>query len=156
MVEDDDAFTREVRVPAPPRTAYRYFVDHFAEWWPRAYTFAGDGLADIRIEGRGGGRCVEVASDGSERVWGTVVDAVAPERLAFRWQITPDRRIEPDASEASLVTVSFLAEDDGATRVVLRHGEFRRHGEDWRAYRDAMASAQGWTWCLALYAEALT
>lgn len=138
----------------PPKTAWQAFVDRFADWWPHAYTFSQDALAHIGIEAELGGRCFERDRDGRELAWGTVTAAEPPHRLVFRWQITADRRIEPDPEAASEVQVTFKAADDGGTRVVLEHSGFRRHGGDWRAYRDGMGSEQGWTYCLNRFAQA--
>jgi uncharacterized protein YndB with AHSA1/START domain len=152
MAEDDDRLVRTQWVALPPVEAWRIFVDRFADWWPRAYSFSQDTLETIGIEPVAGGRCVERDRDGRELAWGTVTAAEAPKRLTFFWQITADRRIEGDTARASEVEVVFEPANEG-TRVTLTHRGFRRHGGDWRAYRDGMASNQGWSYCLACFAE---
>jgi uncharacterized protein YndB with AHSA1/START domain len=152
MAEDDDWLTRRCTVNVPPAEAWRIFVDRFADWWPRAYSFSQDTLETIGIEPAAGGRCFERDCDGRELVWGRVTAAEPPARLSFFWQITADRRIDSDTTRASEVEVVFAGADAG-TRITLTHRGFRRHGGDWRAYLDGMASEQGWTYCLACFAE---
>ena len=152
MTAQDDLLIRSVTVNAPPAKAWRIFIDQFADWWPQAYSFSQGALETIGIEPVAGGRCFERDRDGRELAWGTVTAADAPTRLAFFWQITADRRIETDTACASEVEVVFEAVDGGA-RVTLTHRGFARHGGDWRAYRDGMGSEQGWTYCLACFAE---
>lgn len=152
MTGNDDSLVRSVTVPGPPADAWRVFIDRFQDWWPRAYSFSQDALELIAIEPVGGGRCFERDRDGRVLAWGTVTAAEPPHRLVFLWQITADRRIEPDTGRASEVEATFRPTGDGGTHVVLEHRAFRRHGGDWRAYRDGMASDQGWTYCLACFA----
>jgi hypothetical protein len=42
----------------------------------------------------------------------------------------------------------------GGTLVLLEHRGFERHGPQAVAYRDALASAQGWPWILKHYEAA--
>jgi uncharacterized protein YndB with AHSA1/START domain len=152
MPEDDDSLIRRVRVAPGPQRAWSLFTDRFAAWWPRAYTFSQERLAEIGIEPVAGGRCFERDAAGQDLRWGTVLAAEPPARLLFRWQITADRRIEPDPARASEVEVTFAPDGDG-TQVSLSHRGFSRHGGDWRAYRAGMGSEQGWTYCLACFAD---
>ncbi|MBK1668134.1 hypothetical protein CKO28_08805 [Rhodovibrio sodomensis] len=153
MTDHEDSLVRCVSVPAPPDAAWRTFVDRFADWWPRAYSFSQDALETIGIEAVPGGRCFERDRDGRVLAWGTVVTAEAPHRLVFLWQITADRRIEPDTARASEVAVRFEAAGSG-TQIILTHRAFSRHGGDGRADRDGMASDQGWTYGLRCFADA--
>jgi uncharacterized protein YndB with AHSA1/START domain len=148
----DDSLVRETTVPVEPERAWTLFVDRFADWWPQAYSFSQDQLTAIGIEPRPGGRCFERDATGQTLTWGTVFAAERPARLLFVWQITMDRRIEPDTNRASEVEVVFMPASTG-TRIHLTHRSFRRHGGNWRAYRDGMGSEQGWSYCLACFAE---
>ncbi|MBK1699181.1 SRPBCC family protein [Rhodovibrio salinarum] len=153
MTSDDDTVTRTVIVPLAPAEVWTLFVARFQDWWPQAYSFSQDRLSTIGIEPKSGGRCFERDVKGQEITWGTVTKADPPDHLAFLWQITADRRIEPDPAQASEVEVAFEATDT-STRVTLTHRAFQRHGDDWRAYRDGMASEQGWHYCLDCLADA--
>ncbi|MDA0368931.1 MAG: SRPBCC family protein [Proteobacteria bacterium] len=146
--DTEDHVTLAVTIPGTPDAAYRIFVDGFGTWWPTEYTFCGENLAAIAIEGVDGGRCFERAINGRELVWGTVTLAEPGQALIFRWHITADRQIEADPDRASEVAVAFQAAGDGDTTVMLVHSGLSRHGGDWAGYRAAMASEQGWPYCL--------
>ena len=150
-MSEDDALIRETTVAVEPERAWTLFVDRFADWWPQAYSFSQDQLAAIGIEPQPGGRCFERDATGQTLTWGTVLAAERPARLLFVWQITMDRRIEPDTNRASEVEVVFEPESTG-TRVQLTHRAFNRHGGDWRAYLAGMGSEQGWSYCLDRFA----
>jgi len=143
----EDQVSLAVRVPGTPEAAYRLFVENFGDWWPAEYTFCSEALDRIVIEGTDGGRCYERARDGREIVWGNVTLAEAPRAVVFTWLITPDRQIETDPDRGSEVAVAFQP-DGGDTNVLLVHSGLSNHGEGWAGYRDAMASEQGWPYCL--------
>jgi uncharacterized protein YndB with AHSA1/START domain len=145
--DTEDQVSISVRVPGSPEAAYKLFVEQFGDWWPPEYTFCGEALEHIGIEPTQDGRCFERATDGRELVWGTVILAEAPQALVFRWLITPDRQLETDSERGSEVTVAFQA-DGGDTNVLLVHSGLSNHGDGWAGYRDAMASEQGWPYCL--------
>jgi hypothetical protein len=73
----------------------------------------------------------------------------------FAWQITPDRVPEPNPAKASEVEVRFHPAGTSCTQVELEHRAFARHGEPGEAYRQAMASSQGWPLLLDRYAATL-
>jgi uncharacterized protein YndB with AHSA1/START domain len=149
----DDRWQATIEVPVPPETAFDGFVRRFGEWWPQDYTFAGADLDRIGIEPRVGGPCFELAQDGQTIEWGSVVDIEPPERIAFTWGITPDRRVEPDPAQCSVVTVTFAAAGEEASRITLDHHDFQRHGGDWANYRDMLGSPQGWPLILDRFRE---
>jgi uncharacterized protein YndB with AHSA1/START domain len=133
--------------------AFRLMTTDLGRWWPADYTWSGDALEDIRIDPRVGGRCLEVDTDGTERVWGTVTECEPGRRLAFSWQIDPDRSPQPDPERASVVRMSWEPAGEGC-RVHLVHEEFDRHRGDAGAYHDGMASDRGWPLLLRRYAAA--
>lgn len=142
-----------VVVPAAPERAFALFADELASWWPAEYTWAADGLEQIAIEPRVDGRCFERGPRGFECDWGRVLAWEPGARLAFSWQIGPDRVPVPDSDRASEVEVRFADAGKGATRVELEHRGFERHGEGGADYRAAMASERGWPYILARYAD---
>ena len=99
--------------------------------------------------------CTETRRDGGEEPWGTVLEWDPPERVAFSWQISPDRKPEPDTSRASEVDLRFLEDTPGETRVELTHDGFERHGAGAHEYRAGMDSPQGWTAILERYVRAV-
>lgn len=144
--------TASVTVAAPPERAFEAFTSGFGDWWPRAYTWSQDVLEAIGIEPGVGGVCFERGPHGLRCDWGRVLVWDPPARLAFTWQIGPDRVPVPDPDRCSEVAVRFQAEGSG-TRVDLQHRCFERHGEAGAAYAQGMASEQGWPFILERFAE---
>lgn len=136
-----------VTVPTSQERAFTAFVHEFASWWPSAYTWAGEVLDTIAIEGQIGGLCYERGPHGFECDWGRVMAYSPPERLVILWQISPRREPVPNPEKASEVEVVFTAES-GNTRVELEHRGFENHGDGAAEYRAAMASGEGWPYIL--------
>jgi uncharacterized protein YndB with AHSA1/START domain len=153
-VSDPDEVRTSIRLPVAPERGFEAFVD-LNSWWPREYTWSGEALERIELEARQGGACVEWGLDGFRCDWGRVIAWEPPERLAFRWQISPRREPVPDPAEASEVEVSFEP-TDGGTEVTLVHRGFDRHGEGAGEYRQALASEQGWPYILGRLEAALS
>jgi uncharacterized protein YndB with AHSA1/START domain len=63
----DNAVRAGVTLSAPAEHAFSIFVDRITDWWPKAYTFSRDDLAQIAIDPRPGGRWYEsiCVADGS-------------------------------------------------------------------------------------------
>ena len=150
----DEPIRQAVTVPVPADQAFTTFAD-LARWWPHEYTWAANTLEDIGIEPHEGGHCYERGPNGFTCHWGTVLTWEPPTRLAFAWQISPDRVPEPDPAKASEVEVRFDPNGTDGTRVALEHRAFARHGDAGDAYRQGMASPQGWPLILDRYATTL-
>lgn len=88
---------------------------------PREFSWAQDGLEEIRIEPREGGFAYERGPHGFTIHWGRVMACEAPRRLVFTWQIAPDRSPQPDPGQAGEVEVRFTGSPDGGTEVALEH-----------------------------------
>jgi uncharacterized protein YndB with AHSA1/START domain len=134
--------------------AFATFVDRFGSWWPRSSSWSGEALQSMTLEPRPGGLLSEHGPHGFRLDWGRIVAWEPPHRLAFTWQVAPDRTPEPNPSRASEVELRFRAAN-GGTRVELEHRGFERHGAGAEAYRDGMASDDGWPRLLAAYAAAV-
>ncbi len=147
MSETDAPIAFAVSLPLSREAAFDLFVERFGDWWPRDYTFSRDPAADLAIEPMPGGACSEQVPGGARIVWGTVLSIEPPLFLRLAWQISPERGVIADPAAASRVTVEFRAQADG-TLVELTHRDFLRHGEAGEGYRAAMASPQGWPFCL--------
>lgn len=142
------------KVDIPPEEAFRLFVDQFADWYPRAYTWAGEKLATIEIGSHEGARCFERGPHHFEVDWGRVLAYQPPEQLVFTWQISYNREPIPDPAQAGEVEVRFIALDEHqSTKVKLEHRKFEQHGEDGAQYRGALASAKGWPFILNQFKE---
>ena len=152
MAAQTPPIAHELTVELTPEAAFARFVDDLGAWWPREYTWSAEALERIGIESRAGGMCFELGPHGFRCDWGRVLEFEAPERLVITWQIGPDRAPVPVPQRASEVEVRFAAEGDRTTRVALEHRHFDRHGESAGAYRDTLASDQGWPFILGRYA----
>jgi uncharacterized protein YndB with AHSA1/START domain len=125
-----------------------------ASWYPSEYTWSQDILDTIAIEGREGGRCFERGPGGFWIDWGRVLVWNPPRRLAFSWQISPERQPIPDPAKASEVELRFEEEGPRSTRIEFEHRGFTRHGEGAEGYRETLGSEQGWPYILDRYVAA--
>ena len=150
----DEPILQAVTVPVPVEEAFSAFVD-LARWWPREYTWAADTLEDIGIEPGEGGLCYERGPHGFTCHWGRVLTWEPPTGLVLAWQISPDRVPEPNPAKASEVEVHFRPAGSSGTRVELEHRDFAHHGAAAVAYRQGMASPEGWPHLLGRYAATL-
>lgn len=140
--------TADTVLPVPAAAAFDLFTTRFSGWWPPEFSWSGEDLIeDIGIEPRLGGFLYERGPLGFRLDWGRVTEWDPGRRLAFTWQISPQRVPEPDASKASEVTVRFEPADDGAsTRVVVDHHGWERHGDGAADYREQFGGA--WPYAL--------
>jgi uncharacterized protein YndB with AHSA1/START domain len=132
---------RHVTVGADQGRAFRLFTEQIGSWWPvDTFSIAIDREDDTKVESvvfeqRQGGRVYEVASDGTEATWATVVAWEPPRRVVLAWK--PNLRDEPPTE----VEITFTAEESG-TRVDLEHRGWERLGE--RAIEASEGYASGW------------
>lgn len=148
-----DPIERTVIVPIAPDRAFEIFTTELDRWWPKEYTWSALTLETIAIEPRVGGRCYELGPHRFQLDWGRVLKWEPPKRLAFTWQIDPNRVPQPDPERISEVEVTF-EEEAGKTRVTLTHSGLENHGEESEAYRDGLAATEGWSLILGRYAAA--
>lgn len=139
----DDAVRVAITVQTPRNRAFELFTD-LESWWPHEYTWSGEALEEIGIEGWVDGMCFEVGPHGFRCDWGRVLVWEPGGRLAFSWQIGPRREPVPDPGKAGEVDVRFIAQGPRETRIELEHRGFARHGEGWQGYCDQMGSPEGW------------
>ncbi|HEY7332369.1 MAG TPA: SRPBCC family protein [Candidatus Limnocylindria bacterium] len=145
----------EVTVDVPPADAFAAFSEGMNAWWPRSFTWSGQALERIAIEPRHGGFAHEIGPGGMRLDWGRVVAWEPPHRLAFSWQVGPDRVPEVSPANASHVEVRFEPAGGGGTLVSLVHDGWERHGEGGAAYRDEFDAARAWPRILEAYAAAV-
>ncbi|SKB35929.1 Uncharacterized conserved protein YndB, AHSA1/START domain [Parapedobacter luteus] len=144
---------KTIEVTIPIKTAFDLFVNKLTLWWPQEYTWSKDKLVELVIDPIPHGLCTEIGPNGFRCDWGTVMEVEQGKRFAFKWQISASRVPEPDANKASEVYILFEQPAPGATRIQLTHGKFENHGNNYTAYRDAMASEQGWPYILSAFAS---
>lgn len=133
-------------VPLQPEAAFDLFTRRMGEWWPVAtHSIAGEDVAELRFEGRIGGRLLEVAKDGSQCSWGEVLAWDPPHRFVISWH--PNR--EPTA--ASILEVRFKAATGGGTELYLEHRGWEEFGERAETLRGQYEP--GWDFVLGRFEE---
>jgi uncharacterized protein YndB with AHSA1/START domain len=120
-----DAITKVIHVNATPETAFRVFTEQIGDWWPLEHYSVLEGVQTVVFEDD---RIVERAADGSESVWGEILDFEVAGRLRFTWH--PGR----DDADPTEVEVTFAADGDG-TVVTLVHSGWEQLSEERRAGR---------------------
>jgi uncharacterized protein YndB with AHSA1/START domain len=120
-----EAITKVIHVNATPETAFRVFTEQIGDWWPLEHYSVLDGVQTVVFEED---RIVERAADGSESVWGEILDFEVAGRLRFTWH--PGR----DDADPTEVEVTFATDGDG-TAVTLVHSGWERLSEERRAGR---------------------
>ncbi len=123
-------------VPLAVEDAFDLFTWRMSEWWPVAtHSVAGEDVAELRFEGRVGGRLLEVAADGTACSWGEVLAWNPPHRFVISWHPSP----EPKA--ASVLEVRFRSVA-GGTELYLEHRGWEEHGTE--ALRLRASYEPGW------------
>ena len=146
---------RSVTVAASQQRAFTVFTEQFDRWWPREYSIGEADFAGLMLEPQVGGRWYEVGVDGAQCDIGRVTAYEPPDRVVLAWQLDATWKYDPDLDHASEVEVRFIAEGPASTRVELEHRHFERHGEGAPAVHGGVDDAQGWSYCLDLYAKAV-
>ena len=121
-----------VHVAAPPQTVFAYFTDpaRYVQWMGNHATLEPVPGGTYRVRMRDG---VEAA--------GEFVEVDPPHRLVFTWGWTHDHAVAPGSTRV----VVTLEEEDGGTRVVLRHhdlpddGQRDHHRKGWEAYLERLS-----------------
>jgi uncharacterized protein YndB with AHSA1/START domain len=117
-----DPLVIEFEIAAPPARAFDAWTRQCATWWPRSHTISGDPAA-ITFEPSSGGRIVELAHDGGEHEWGTILEWEPPSRLRYLWHLFFD------PSEATEIEITFIARD--------RHTAVHIEQRGWEAVGEA-------------------
>src|SRR4029079_73583 len=139
---DESTVRASIVVAVPIDRAFEVFSSEMTSWWPRTHHIGTAPMAAAIIEPRVGGRWYELGDDGSECLWGIVLDWEPPRHLALSWHLDGDFRYDSDAVRSSRVDVSFHALADGSTRVELEHSGLEAHGPTWKRLRGSISS--GW------------
>lgn len=117
---------KSVTVNAPVEKAFRVYTEGLAMWWPtKTHSVAEERVETAVFEGGVGGRIFEREADGSEHLWGTVLEWDPPHRIVHTWH--PGR----DEETAQRIEMRFIPEGDG-TRVELEHRGWENLGADAR------------------------
>jgi len=142
---------RSITVPLAQGEAFALFTDGIDSWWPRdGYSIGQAPLQQTILETHEGGRWFERSTDGSEHVWGRVLEWHPPHRVVMSWQISADWAADPTLATA--VDVRFGEVRPGRTRVDLEHRHLDRYGDRHVDMLAAFGSSDGWQAVLDAYA----
>jgi uncharacterized protein YndB with AHSA1/START domain len=150
----ETTFRCSLTVGVAPERAFRAFTQGMGSWWPASHHIAAAPFVDVVVEPRVGGRWYEVAEDGSECRWGTVLTWAPPRHLALSWHLDADFAYDADPARSSRVDIHFTPAGEGATLVELAHSGLERHGDRWQALRAALGSPDGWPGILRAFGVA--
>lgn len=124
--------------------AFMVYTERVSDWWPvKDYSITGE-AAKVKIEGRVGGRILEVDLLGNEHVWGEIDVWEPTERMAHTWHPGDD------PAQATRVEISFVSDSKGGCTVTLVHSGWgsRTDGAEARVGYDS-----GWDKVLDLFVE---
>lgn len=135
---------RAMHVQQTPADAFRIFTDEIGAWWPlHSHGMFGAESGGLIFDDE---RLVEVSTNGSESIWGEVIEWDEPNRLRFTWH--PGQ----DATQSSEVEVEFIADGNG-TRVVLEHRGWEAFGTEAAARRRDYIGPGAWGHVLDHFAD---
>jgi uncharacterized protein YndB with AHSA1/START domain len=147
------AIRHQIVVNAPVDRAFAVFTGRLGDFKPREHNLLAVPIAETVLEPSVGGHIYDRGVDGSLCRWATIVAYEPPHRLVFTWNIGPTWQLEADPARCSEVEVSFSAESDTHTRVVLEHRHLDRHGGGWEAVAAGVDGEAGWPLYLDRYAR---
>lgn len=134
---------KSIRVDAPQAKAFDTFVRQMGTWWLKSHSLLKSPQADVVIEPRTGGRWFEVGEDGSEQMWGRVLEWDAPDRVVLAWQLTGEWAYDPDFE--TTVEVRFMPYGD-QTMVEFEHRDLERFGPKAEEIRGGYESGMDGGW----------
>ena len=140
---------KTLTVAASPERAFEVFTAGFGRWWPASHSIGESPLKLAVIEPGVGGRWFGLLEDGTESLWGDVLDWEPPRRLVLAWRISGDWTFDPELTTE--VEVRFTAEGQG-TRVDFEHRHLERMGDAAASARASFDSEGGWTGLLQMFA----
>jgi hypothetical protein len=149
----DDVARSHLVIGLPPAVAFEKFRHDISRWWPREYTYSGEHVEDICLEGRKGGLLWERGPEGFRCDLARVLRWMPPDRMILRWHISPGHRPEPVPEHASEVEIRFLSDGGTGARIDVEHRAFSRHGSAGAEYCARMGSETGWPFILKGFAE---
>jgi uncharacterized protein YndB with AHSA1/START domain len=142
-VEADGSVCHERVIALPQPEAFALFAD-LDRFKPREHNMLAVPIEQTVLEQHPGGAIYDRGVDGTTCQWGRVVAFDPPDRLVFTWDIGPDWQVTSDPSHTSEVEVTFTADGDQRTRVMLVHRHIDRHGNGWESLRDGLDAPDGW------------
>jgi uncharacterized protein YndB with AHSA1/START domain len=133
-----DTVRESVTVAADQERAFYAFSQQMTSWWPREFTHSGSLLGHIVLEPTTGSTWFEKDQTGQERPpLGRVENWNPPNSLSLTWMFAGEGS---SAASGTPVSIRFLPEGEGMTRVEVEHSGLGQSAEQ----RTRMSSDQGW------------
>ena len=142
-----ESIVRELYIKTSTEKAFHIFLKDFNEWWPNEYTWSGENLKEISIDGRLNGLCSEFGPFGFRSDWGRVTALTENKLICLKWQISPQREPIPDPDKASDLKIEFLPQGE-ETKIKFEHFNFQNHGNAGNEYRAMLNTENGWDYIL--------
>lgn len=139
-------------VKASQERAFDVFCARMGDWWLKSHTIAAAGQKTVVVEPFAGGRWYEIAHDGTECQWGSVLVHERPGRLVLNWQISAEWRFDP--ALLTEVELRFTAISPTETQVEFEHRKLENYGAVAAQLREVLDSEGGWTGLLSAFEAA--
>jgi uncharacterized protein YndB with AHSA1/START domain len=132
--------SKSFRVRASQQKAFDVFLGGMGRWWPKDHSLLRSPQRDVIVEPHAGGRWFEIGEDGSETMWGKVLEWDPPRRALLAWQLNGQWTYDPDFETE--VEIVFTPDGDG-TLVAFEHRKLEALA---RTARDGhvMGMEEGW------------
>lgn len=139
-----EPIVRSIEVPCDQALAFSVFINEMDTWWPLAEftvsALGGSPAKTLRVDAREGGQIVEVGSDDTEHLWGTIKSFDPNDYLSMEFHIPQPGEV---VNERSLVEIRFTRLSDDKTRVELTQSNWEAFGASAKALRGGYGG--GWT-----------
>jgi hypothetical protein len=126
--------------------AFAIWTTRIGDWWPPDHTMSGEAELVVLQPGVGG-RIYERTLEGLEHDWGQVILWEPPRQLGYLWHLGTDR------ASATEVTIRFVAQSEGSTRIEIEHRGWERLGQIGDEWRDR--NRVGWASLLPSFQAAV-
>lgn len=137
-----DPLVYTIEVPCNQEKAFGIFVNEMDTWWPLAKrtmsaVLAGKPAKAIRVDARQGGKIIEIAHDGAELLWGTIMSYDPHDLLKMDFHMGL-----PAPETPGTVEVRFTPLGSDRTQVELTHSNWEAYGDMAEMMRGGYGS--GW------------
>ncbi len=125
-----DPLVKTIEVPCDQKKAFTVFLNEMDSWWPldkfTTSMMAGAPAKAINVDAREGGKIIEIGSDDTETLWGTIKTYDPYGYVSMDFHIpTPDYEV----GKFSLVEVRFTVIGDQQTKVELTQSNWEVFGD---------------------------
>lgn len=125
-----DPIIKTIEVQCSQEKAFDVFVNEMDSWWPldmfTVSAMGGKAARSIRVEAKQGGTIVEIGSDDTKHLWGTIRSFQPHDYISMDFHIPKPNEV---VESRSLVELPFTALGDERTRVELTQSNWEAFGD---------------------------